>query len=250
MKPNIAVVILAAGLGTRMESDMAKVLHPVCGKPMILYVVDTAKTIGADQVVVVVGHQSERVKAVCSASPGIKFALQAQQLGTGHAVMSALPVIDHRVEHVVILSGDVPLLEAQTVAALVADHIQENRSVTLLAVEVDNPTGYGRIIMDDRRCLAKIVEEKDASSPEKKIKLINSGIYCVEKTFLQESLGRISPDNAQQEFYLTDIIGIGYQAGAKIGVLVSDNCEETSGINTIKDLEAVERMMANRRPHP
>lgn len=250
MKPNIAVVIMAAGLGTRMKSDMAKVLHPVCGRPMILYVVDTATHISADEVVVVVGHQAERVQAACSGAPAVKFALQSQQLGTGHAVMSALPVLGQGVDHVVILSGDVPLLEVKTVRALIEDHMSENRAVTLLAVEIDNPTGYGRVMMDERRRLAKIVEEKDASPLEKKVKLINSGIYCVERQFLQKALGRISPDNAQQEFYLTDIIEIGYRQGANIGVLVSENTDEISGINTLQDLEAVERIMTRRQAMP
>ena len=246
MKKNTAVIILAAGLGTRMKSDKAKVLHPVCDKPMIAYVLETAKNISTGEIVIVVGHQAEQVKAVCIGNEGVRFALQEQQLGTGHAVLCALPSLSRTVENVLILCGDVPLLRASTVDELLSDHIREKRALSLLAVETDTPTGYGRIKIDERRKLAKIVEEKDASQEEKKIKLINAGIYCVNKGFLQKSLKKITPDNAQREFYLTDIIEIGYQAQENIGVLVSGNKEDVLGINTIQDLKDVEAIMGNR----
>jgi UDP-N-acetylglucosamine diphosphorylase/glucosamine-1-phosphate N-acetyltransferase len=223
MKNNTAVIILAAGLGTRMKSGKAKVLHPVCGKPMIAYVIETAKNISAGEIVIVVGHQAEQVKAACPQNSNMKFALQQQQLGTGHAVLCALPSLSSTVEHVLILCGDIPLLRASTVRELLSDHIQENRALSLLVVETDTPTGYGRIKMDERRMLAKIVEEKDASEEEKRIKLINAGIYCVNRRFLQTSLDKITPNNAQKELYLTDIIEIGYLSQENIGVVVSGN---------------------------
>jgi UDP-N-acetylglucosamine diphosphorylase/glucosamine-1-phosphate N-acetyltransferase len=250
MKKNTAVIILAAGLGTRMKSDKAKVLHLVCGKPMIAYVLEIAKNISADDIVIVVGHQAEQVQAACLENGHVKFVLQKQQLGTGHAVLCALPSLSRAVEHVVILCGDVPLLRASTVGELLADHIQKNRALSLLAVETGTPTGYGRIKMDERRKLAKIVEEKDASLEEKQIKLINAGIYCVSKGFLQTSLSKITPDNAQGEFYLTDIIEIGYRTQENIGVLVSGNKEDVLGINTPQDLKAVEAIMGNRLAEP
>lgn len=243
---NTAVIILAAGLGTRMKSDKAKVLHPVCGKPMIAYVIETARNISADEIVIVVGYQAEQVKAACRENSDVKFALQEQQLGTGHAVLCALPSLSRTVEHVIILCGDVPLLRSSTVDELLVDHIRESRSLSLLAVETDAPAGYGRIKMDNRRKLAKIVEEKDASHEEKKIKLINAGIYCVNKEFLQTSLKIITPDNAQREFYLTDIIEIGYLKQENIGVLVSGDREDVLGINNLKDLKDVEAIMRNR----
>jgi bifunctional UDP-N-acetylglucosamine pyrophosphorylase/glucosamine-1-phosphate N-acetyltransferase/UDP-N-acetylglucosamine pyrophosphorylase len=247
MKNNTAVIILAAGLGTRMKSDKAKVLHTVCGKPMITYVLGTARNISVDEIIVVVGHQAEQVKAACRAGGNVKFALQGQQLGTGHAVLCALPGLSRDIENVLILCGDVPLLRAPMIDDLLTDHIQENRTLSLLAVETDTPTGYGRIKIDNRRNLAKIVEEKDASQEEKRIKLINAGIYCVNKQFLQTSLKKITPDNAQKEFYLTDIIEIGYLTQENMGVLVSGNKEDVLGINTVQDLKAVEAILDKRR---
>ena len=249
MKNNTAVIILAAGLGTRMKSDKAKVLHTICGKPMLAYVLETATNISAHQIIVVVGHQADLVKAACGEKSRVSFALQERQLGTGHAVLCALPSLSSTVEHVLILCGDVPLLRASMLEELLADHMQESRTLSLLAVEADMPTGYGRIKIDGRGQLAKIVEEKDASQKERRIKLINSGIYCVKKRFLQDSLKKIKPDNVQQEFYLTDIIEIGYLAEENMGVLVSGAKEDVLGINTIQELEAVEIIMSSRLNH-
>jgi UDP-N-acetylglucosamine diphosphorylase/glucosamine-1-phosphate N-acetyltransferase len=229
-----------------MKSEKAKVLHAVCDKPMITYVLETAKNISNGEIVIVIGHQAEQVKAACFESKGVRFALQKEQLGTGHAALCALQSLSRNVEHVIILCGDVPLLRASTVNKLLADHIQAKRALSLLAVETDRPTGYGRIKMDDQRKLAKIVEEKDASREEKQIKIINAGIYCVNKEFLQMSLKKITPNNAQGEFYLTDIIEIGYQTQENIGVLVSGNKEDVLGINTIQDLKDVEAIMGSR----
>ena len=243
MEDNVAAVILAAGLGTRMKSDLAKVLHPILGRPMINYVLETASEVARHHIVVVVGHQAEAVKRVCSQPPGVEFALQEKQLGTGHAVQCAMPKLKKDVEDVVILCGDVPLLKAETVRRLLADHRQNKRTLSLLAVEVDQPQGYGRVIMDDQRNLTRIVEEADANADEKDVKLINSGIYCVNKRFLEVSLARITPDNAQGEFYLTDIIGIGYDSGNSIGVMVGGDALEVSGVNSIDDLKFVENVL-------
>ena len=241
--PNVAVIILAAGLGTRMKSNLAKVLHPILGKPMISYVLETAYAVAQDNVVVVVGHQADEVKRVCSLTPGIGFALQETQLGTGHAVLCAMPQLAHNVEDVIILCGDVPLLKAATVRRLLDEHRENKRILSLLAVVVDQPRGYGRVIMDDRRNLTRIVEEADATTDEKKVNLINSGIYCVNRRFLEASLARITPDNAQGEFYLTDIIGIGYADNQKIGVMVGDDDLEVSGVNSMVDLKFVETII-------
>jgi bifunctional UDP-N-acetylglucosamine pyrophosphorylase/glucosamine-1-phosphate N-acetyltransferase/UDP-N-acetylglucosamine pyrophosphorylase len=246
MNEKLAVIILAAGLGTRMKSDKAKVLHTVCGKTMISYVLQIALAVEALDIVVVVGHQADQVKAACLDAPHAKFAYQEQQLGTGHAVMCALPCISDAVEQVVILCGDVPMLRASTISALLQDHMQGHRALSLLAVDVDSPTGYGRIKMDAQGRLSGIVEEKDASAEEKRIKLVNAGIYCVDKSFLKSALGKITPDNAQNELYLTDIIEIGYRSGENIGVLVSNDVDEVAGINTVQDLQFVEKRMAER----
>ena len=243
MERDVAAVILAAGLGTRMKSDLAKVLHPILGKPMINYVLETAGEVARHNIVVVVGHQADAVKRICSQLPGVEFALQEKQLGTGHAVQCAMPKLKEDVEDVLILCGDVPLLKAETVRRLLADHRQNKRTLSLLAVEVDQPQGYGRVIMDDQRNLTRIVEEADANADEKDVKLINSGIYCVNKRFLEVSLARITPDNAQGEFYLTDIIGIGYDSGNSIGVMVGGDALEVSGVNSIDDLKFVENVL-------
>ena len=206
---NTAVVILAAGLGTRMKSDKAKVLHAVGGKPMINHVVDTAAKIVPDNIIVVTGYQSDIVRnTVAAYYADCGFAFQEKQLGTGHAVLCAMPEINDKIENVLILCGDVPLLETETISLFINHHIKQENILTVLAVNVDKPTGYGRMIVNDQGGLIKIVEEADASAEEKAIKTINSGIYCVERAFLDRALKRLTPENAQKELYLTDIISI------------------------------------------
>ncbi|MCG6910274.1 MAG: NTP transferase domain-containing protein [Deltaproteobacteria bacterium] len=247
MGTNVAAVILAAGLGTRMKSDKAKVLHPLLGRPMISYVLETAAGVAEENVLVIVGHQAEAVMHICSAAiPGVRFAHQERQLGTGHAVLCAMPGIPESVEHVLILCGDVPLLRKKTVARLLEDHRSNARTISLLAVNVEQPRGYGRVVVDEKRNLSRIVEEADASETEKEITLINSGIYCVNREFLKLSLRQLTPDNAQGEFYLTDIIGIGYQRQEKMGVLVGEDNLEVSGVNSVDDLEFVENVLKEK----
>jgi UDP-N-acetylglucosamine pyrophosphorylase len=243
---NVSVIILAAGLGTRMKSNMAKVLHKVAGKPMIVHVLESACGIAGKNVVVVVGHQAEFVKETCLKVNAVSFAFQKEQKGTGHAVLCALPEISADAEHIIILCGDVPLLKTETIRALLIDHIKENRDLSLLAVEHKHPTGYGRVVVNAKRELTRIVEEADATEDEKKISIVNSGIYCVSKAFLSASLQKITPNNAQGELYLTDIIGVGYAMGKHIGVLVGSNPEEVTGVNTVDDLKAVEALMETR----
>lgn len=240
---NVSIIILAAGLGTRMKSNMAKVLHNIKGKPMISHVLVSACDVAGENVIVVVGHQADLVKEACLKMSSVSFALQKEQRGTGHAVLCAMPEIPETTENVIILCGDVPLLRAGTIRALLADHVKENRELTLLAVELEDPTGYGRVVINADRELTRIVEEADATHDEKSISTVNSGIYCVTKDFLSASLKKISPDNAQGEFYLTDIIGVGYSMGKHIGVLVGSSPEEITGINTLADLNAVEALM-------
>jgi bifunctional UDP-N-acetylglucosamine pyrophosphorylase/glucosamine-1-phosphate N-acetyltransferase/UDP-N-acetylglucosamine pyrophosphorylase len=230
-----------------MKSNMAKVLHEILDVPMIVYVLRSAYKIAKEDVIVVVGHQADEVKNVCMKVHPAKFVYQKEQLGTGHAVQCALPSLSASAENIIILCGDVPLISIQTIQALLEDHMKERRSVSLLAVKTDNPTGYGRVVMNNQRELKRIIEEADANEDEKSIKLINSGIYCVERGFLFESLEKIRPDNAQGEFYLTDIIELAYEAKKKIGVLVGKDPEEVAGINTISELKAVEKEMKRRK---
>jgi len=241
-----AVIILAAGLGTRMKSDMAKVLHKVCGKPMISHVVDMAAEVAGENIIIVTGYQSDQVRETARMSAQVGFAYQEKQLGTGHAVLCAMPELHEGVENVIILCGDVPLLSAGTVFNFMESHNKQNNQITVLAVEVENPTGYGRMIVNQDGNLVKIVEEADANQDEKSIRIINSGIYCVERRFLEHSLRMLKPDNAQNEFYLTDIISIGADENKKIGLFMGNDSDEVVGINCLQDLVKAEKLMSKR----
>lgn len=247
MNIKIAVVILAAGLGTRMKSNRAKVLHEVCGKPMVRYVAETAKKIAGNNVILVVGHQADEVRRTVSKQGTFHFAHQKEQLGTGHAVLCALPHVPDICREVVILCGDVPLIQAHTIEALVASHLAEKRDISVLAVELLNPTGYGRIMLDADGRVESIVEESDASTEQKRIRIINTGIFCVKKEILAETLPKIASNNAQGEMYLTDIIEIAYQSRKHIGALITDNPGEVTGINTIAELRRVEQALKDRQ---
>ena len=247
MDGDVGIIILAAGLGTRMRSDKAKVLHEVCGKPMIEHVVQTAAHVAGSNIVVVVGHQADRVKGVIDHIASVGYALQKEQLGTGHAVQCALPHLATTVTDVVILCGDVPLIRSETIDHLVASHIDAKRDVSLLGVKVEDPTGYGRVILDSQGNLSAIVEEADADESQKKIKLINTGIYAVKREFLETALPKLSTDNAQGEVYLTDIIGIGYEQGESIGICIGDDSNEIVGVNSRDDLQLAEKLMINRQ---
>jgi UDP-N-acetylglucosamine diphosphorylase/glucosamine-1-phosphate N-acetyltransferase len=239
---SVAVIILAAGLGKRMKSDKAKVLHEVLGRPMIRYVVETARKIAGKDVIVVVGHQAQKVMDVVAYAE-VLFAYQDKQLGTGHAVLCALEYIPEHVSEIIILCGDVPMLRAGTVQRLLDDHKAAKRDLSLLAVTVDNPKGYGRVLIDENRRLIKIVEEADATPEQKKIRTVNAGIYCVTKIFLTDSLQQIRPDNVQGELYLTDIIEIGYRKKHAVGVLFGDDGDEVMGVNSHTDLLVAEKIM-------
>lgn len=246
MKNNVAVIILAAGMGTRMKSTKAKVLHEILGKPMILYVVETAKKVAGNDVILVIGNQADEVKRIVSEKAKVRYAYQDKQLGTGHAVSCALSLIPDYCQEVVILCGDVPLLTAETVMQLVDDHVKTKRDISLLAVEKDNPRGYGRVLYDDRDHVLKIVEEADANKEQKQIKMINTGIYCVRKNFLVDTVGKIKSNNAQGEFYLTDIIELGNKGEKLVGALVGNDDKEFFGINSKNELKEAEKMMKNR----
>ncbi|MFO7560746.1 MAG: NTP transferase domain-containing protein [Desulfobacterales bacterium] len=241
-----AIIILAAGLGTRMKSDMAKVLHKVCGKPMISHVVDMALEVAGENIIVVTGYQSDTVRETARMSAQVGFAYQEKQLGTGHAVLCAMPELHAGVENVIILCGDVPLLSAETVFHFIENHNKQKNQITVLAVEVENPTGYGRMIVNQDGRLVKIVEEADANQDEKGIKIINSGIYCVERAFLEHAVRMLKPDNAQNEFYLTDIISIGAEENKKIGLFMGNDSDEVVGINCHQDLVKAEKIMNKR----
>lgn len=243
---DLAVVILAAGKGTRMNSHKAKVLHPICGKPMILFPVAAARELGAEKIVIVVGHQADEVKDTVGRS-GILYALQREQLGTGHAVLQAKEALSDFQGTVMILCGDVPLLKPSTLKAFWDSHRQGGTILTILTVVPPDPGGYGRIVKDEQGGLRKIVEERDADKEEKRIEEINTGIYCVEASFLFEALGSIKSDNAQDEYYLTDIVAAAVEKNLPVGAYRLDDHREAMGINTPAQLKEAEGIMSDRR---
>ncbi|BCS98555.1 hypothetical protein DSLASN_41870 [Desulfoluna limicola] len=238
-----AVIVLAAGKGTRMKSDKAKVLHEVHGRPMVDYVMASASEIAGSDVVVIVGHQAEAVKAAVAGQRKALFALQEEQLGTGHAVMCARDAIGPSTRQVVILCGDVPLVRAETLRRLVVEHEAAGRAVSVLAVSLEDPTGYGRMVTGEDGALRCIVEEKDASAEQRAIQEVNSGIYCVDADFLFSALDKVKSDNAQGEYYLTDIVEIAVQEGAGAGIVIGGSAREVTGVNTVNDLETVRQML-------
>ncbi len=241
-----AVIILAAGLGTRMKSQKAKVLHEICGVPMINQVVETCLKASLRNIIAVIGYQAEEVRSVVSQRYNIRYACQTEQLGTGHAVMCALPELEPTVNDVIILCGDVPLLKSETLLKILQDHRENHQDITLLTVEMDDPIGYGRIIFNKNNAVTRIVEESDASSEQKKIRTVNAGIYCVRTSVLKSLLGYIDRENAQGEYYLTDIIALGNKDHKKIGGISSKDIEEVIGINSLRELQHAETIVKNR----
>ena len=237
-------VILAAGMGTRMKSKMPKVLHKVCGKPLSKWDIDASKAAGADKVCAVVGHKAETVKEVLG--DVCEFALQAEQKGTGHAVMQAIDVIKNSKGEVVILNGDTPLITAETINKAIEYHKNNGNQATVITAILDDATGYGRIVRDNDGSVLKIVEQKDASEEEKKINEVNSGMYVFDAQSLVYALDKITPNNAQGEYYLTDTLEILLSAGKKIGgYAISDN-DEIRGINDRVQLNEAEKIMQKR----
>ena len=237
-------VILAAGMGTRMKSKMPKVLHKVCGKPLSKWVIDASKAAGADKVCAVVGHKAETVKEVLG--DVCEIALQAEQKGTGHAVMQAIDVIKNSKGEVVILNGDTPLITAETINKAIEYHKNNGNQATVITAILDDATGYGRIVRDNDGSVLKIVEQKDASKEEKKINEVNSGMYVFDAQSLVYALDKITPNNAQGEYYLTDTLEILLSAGKKIGgYAISDN-DEIRGINDRVQLNEAEKIMQKR----
>jgi UDP-N-acetylglucosamine diphosphorylase/glucosamine-1-phosphate N-acetyltransferase len=240
----LSVIILAAGKGSRMKSDLPKVLHKVAGKPMVLHVIACAMQVVPDHHIhVVVGHQAQKVQMAVNAWYHVNFSLQDQLLGTGDAVKCALPALARDVADVVVLYGDVPLIQPETIADLVSTHRGSCAKLTILAADLDNPTGYGRIVQDRDSHVTAIREEADASDQEKKIQRINTGIYCFDRQFLSEALNLLRPDNQQAEYYLTDVVGIACRNNEKIAVKHLKNAHQVLGINTLAELEKAQKLI-------
>ncbi|HVF22114.1 MAG TPA: sugar phosphate nucleotidyltransferase, partial [Pyrinomonadaceae bacterium] len=239
------VLVMAAGLGTRMKSKRAKVLHELGGRPLIAYVVRAAQSLEPQKIIVVVGHQAEEVQKAALAEVGelASFALQAQQRGTGDAVESARSLLENSDSLLLLLSGDVPLIRPETLRKLIEHHRETGAACTILEVRLENPTGYGRIVRDEQGQFQRIVEQKDATEEERKIREINSGIYCFETKDLFEALKRIEPKNQQGEYYLTDVAEIILATGRKVEVFTHTDSREVSGVNTRAELAEFENLL-------
>lgn len=244
----LATVILAAGKGKRMRNpDKSKVMFPLKGKPMIQHVVELALKIHSEKIILIVGHQKQTVMDFITEifkddMDKISFASQDEQLGTGHAVMQTKPDLENFDGDTLILSGDVPLLRFETVDKFLNFHNANGFSASLLSANFENPFGYGRIVRDNNGNFIDIVEEKDADLEEKKIAEINSGIYIVDNKNLFEALKTIKTDNAQGEYYLTDIFNCFKDKNMKIGAVPTENNIEITGVNTVEQLEEMEKM--------
>lgn len=240
---NFKAIILAAGKGTRMKSKYPKVIHKVCGKEMVNHVINVSQKSGVNDIVVILGHESDVVKERLPKDSMI--AMQTEQLGTGHAVKMAKEYINDE-DTIVVLCGDTPLIKEDTLKRLFAYHLENEYHATVLTTKVDNPTGYGRIIRDNNEDLLKIVEQKDANEEEKSVKEINSGIYCFNGKSLRESLDLIDNNNAQGEYYLTDTIYIMRDRGQKVGAYNGSTIEELMGVNSRVELSKAEEIMRRR----
>jgi len=235
---NIDVVVLAAGQGSRMKSDLPKVLHPIAGKSMLAHVLDSARSVKANALHVVVGHGSDKVKSHFCDDNDIQWALQAEQKGTGHAVKMALDNLAPS-GVTLILYGDVPLIQANTLQALI--DLVTSKTMALLTVNMDNPTGYGRIKRDDNQLVTSIVEQKDANQQELTIQEVNTGIMAVPTENLHSWLPQLSSDNAQGEYYLTDVIAMAVTSGLTVETLQPEFAEETYGVNNRAQQAELER---------
>ncbi len=241
-----AALILAAGKGTRMKSGLVKVLHELAGRPMLGWPLAAAREAGAGQIVIVTGHQADQVQQLFPQNAGIRIALQEEQLGTGHAVSCGLPQLDGLTGSVLILCGDTPLLTGATLQRLAAEHAVSGAAVTVLTARLDRPFGYGRIVRDSEGRVRRIVEQKDASPEEQAIDEVNSGIYCMDLAFLRAHIGRLGSENAQNEYYLTDLVGIAVAEHAGCTAVVADDADEIMGVNDRVQLAHAARILRQR----
>jgi bifunctional UDP-N-acetylglucosamine pyrophosphorylase/glucosamine-1-phosphate N-acetyltransferase len=247
MNDNLEVIILAAGLGTRMKSATIKILHRAAGRPIIDYVLDLAADLSPNPPVMIVGYQREAVQEAVGARA--RFAVQEQQHGTGHAVLQAASLLEpNGVEkkRVLILSGDVPLTRPETLRRLLDEHERSGNALTLLTMKLTDPAMYGRIVRDADDAVTRIVEAKDASDEEKRIDEVNAGIYVFEGAHLFDNLRNLSPDNAQKEYYLTDLLAVVRNGGHRVGAVIVDDPVEALGVNSRGELAQVENEIQRR----
>lgn len=238
------VIVLAAGQGTRMKSKLYKVLHRVCGKAMVNHVVSQAEKLQPEKIITIVGFGADAVKEELGSKT--EYVLQEQQLGTGHAVLQTEKLLAGKKGTTVVLSGDAPLLTSATLEALFADHQENHRSATILTATAPNPSGYGRIIRDELGNVLKIVEQKDATAEEAAVTEINTGTYCFDNEWLFKALSEVRTDNAQGEYYLTDVVEILQAQGEIVGAYKMSNFDESMGVNDRVALAAATKVMQRR----
>ncbi len=241
---NRFAVILAAGQGTRMKSKLYKVLHTVCGKTMVQHVLDQVSSLDAQKVVTIVGHGAEQVQAELGSRS--QFALQSEQLGTAHAVMQAEEILKDKPGTTFVICGDTPLIKVETMEALIKQHEEQGAKASILTAYLEDPTGYGRIIRNEKGLVEKIVEHKDATEEERKVTEINTGTYCFDNQALFATLKKVSNDNVQGEYYLPDVIEILKSEGETITAYQTNDFEETLGVNDRIALSQAEKTMRKR----
>ena len=244
MEQDIAAVILAAGKGTRMKSNKSKLVHKIYGKELVKRVVETAKKADINDIIAVVGYKKEQVQEVLGNS--VKYAIQQEMLGTGHAVLQAEKYLKDKKGKVVVLSGDVPIIRADTIKNLIQKSIDNKEYATLVTAIYNNPKGYGRIIRDVGGSVQEIIEEKDANEDQRKIQEINAGIYCFDIQELLKALKELKPDNAQGELYLTDVVKIMNRKGLKTGAVIIQDNTEILGVNDRMQLELLTKVLKMR----
>ena len=247
-KPVLAL-ILAAGKGKRMKSDLPKVLQKLGGKPMVEYVVETARDVGVEKIVLVIGYKWEltqdSLRYLASGSYGkVEFVVQEEQLGTGHAVLQAKDHLSGFDGEILVLCGDVPLLTSNTLRKLLEEHRRKKAKATVLTAIIEDPSGYGRIIRNKDGMVEKIAEDKDASADEKKVKEFNTGTFCFDNKSLLSVLEKITADNKQGEYYLTDALELLREENLPVWAVVAANPQETLGINSQEELEKMEQILS------
>lgn len=241
----LVTIILAAGKGTRMKSSHPKVLHQVCGKAMVRHVLDAAEAAGSKRNIIVVGFGADEVRA--ELGNAAEVVVQAEQLGTGHAVLQAEPLLRDERGTVMVLCGDTPLLTGALVKRLYEEHVKAGAKATVLTAVMPDATGYGRVIRTAAGDVEKIVEHKDATEEERAVQEVNSGIYCFEKEALFSALKNVGCDNAQGEYYLPDVLSILRERGEKIWAVAADDYEETLGVNSRLHLAQAEKILRRRK---
>ncbi|MEO0288047.1 MAG: sugar phosphate nucleotidyltransferase [candidate division WOR-3 bacterium] len=245
MNEKTNILILAAGLGKRMKSDKPKVLFDLLGKPILGYILETVEKVKNDKVIVLVGNRSELVTEFLK-DKNVEIAYQKEQLGTGHAVMCAFEKFDEN-SNIVVLAGDVPLITYETLSKMLDKHIKDKNDITFLTMELKDPSGYGRVIKEKKGKISMIVEDRDCNQRQKRIKEVNSGVYVFRYNFLKKYLKKLSNDNSQKEYYLTDLIKFGSKERSKIETIKLENIIEVSGINDREQLSQIETILLNKK---